>query len=347
MNTPPTTVALSICIPTYNRSPIVNARVRDILQCTSPDLEVVVLDNGSSDDTLARLAEIADARLRVYSNGTNRGVIFNVLHVLLKARGKHCVLLLDKDYVRPQAIPGFIAFLQQTNVVCGFCEYDTVQPRDAELFAPGMAALSNIAYTCHHPTGYFFDTARLRALSIETRFIDMAYVGHFCFEFILAELAFTGKAAIYHAALFSPETLEEAGRQKSFGTNASIEDAFFSPKGRLMVSVNFSRHIRTLPILESQKKFLIAERFVYGLLAATRGYQGIMANQKLCYHYNIASRPVGKLELLKIARHFYADFVAGVFVPRGLQQFTAHAGFVWQLGNYVARKRILRSGAPG
>lgn len=339
------TVSLSICIPTYNRSASVSRLVQEILQNPSTDIEVVVLDNGSADDTLVRLAAIRDARLSVHSNGSNQGVVFNVLHVLLKARGRHCVLLLDKDRLAPQEIARFTKFLAHNEVACGFCEYGSAQPEKVEVFARGYAALSRIAYTCHHPTGYFFETERLRELDIGRRFIDMDYVGHFCFEFILAELAFAGNAAIYHGPLFSPETLDEAAQQKSFGTNASKEDAFFSPKGRLKIAINFSHHIRTLPISAEQKQLLVTERFVYGLMAATRGYQAIVGSPKLCSHYNMECRRVGRLELLRIAAHFYTQFVAGVFAPCGLRLPFVHAGFISRLGRYAARKWLLRTKA--
>ena len=87
MFTPPH-CTLSFCIPTYNRSVEVGALVRRVLQCPAADIEVLVLDNGSTDDTLKRLAQIDDPRLSIYSNGHNRGVLFNVVNVLLRGRGQ-------------------------------------------------------------------------------------------------------------------------------------------------------------------------------------------------------------------------------------------------------------------
>lgn len=328
-------ISLSICIPTYNRSASIVPLVNEILKSAESDIEVVVLDNDSADDTLEQLSAITDSRLAVHKNIVNRGVLFNVLHVLLKARGRHSVLLLDKDRIDPLKIGDFKEFLQREDVSCGFCEYKSKQLQQAEIFPQGIAALSRVAYTCHHPTGYFFRTEFLREADIGNRFINAAHVGHFCFEFILAELTFKGAGAIYHVPLFSHETREAAAKQKSFGTNASLEDAFFTPKERVRMAVNFSRQIVSFPISVEDKPRLIADRFLRGLTDATFGYRTVISSPELCSHYNLSSRSVSRTELLSIAIHFYSQFIIGVYKPSGIMGFFTHIRF---LGHFIVYK---------
>ncbi len=232
--------ALSFCIPTYNRSATVVTLVRRVLQCPAPDIEVVVLNNGSTDDTLDRLAEVQDPRLSVHSNGINRGVIFNLLQVMLKSRGRHSALLLDKDSIDPTLIELFRDFLEREHPACGFSEYHAPADRAPEVAQTGVPALLRVGYTGHHPTGYFFRSDLLHTLRIAERFSDYEFVGHFPFDFVLAECSLRGPAAVYHPPLFAPESLSSAAATKSFGTNAAKEDAFFSPMGRLKMAINFS-----------------------------------------------------------------------------------------------------------
>ena len=56
-------------IPTYNREATITRAVRSVLVSPAPALELVVVDNVSSDNTLRRLAEILDPRLKVISTG--------------------------------------------------------------------------------------------------------------------------------------------------------------------------------------------------------------------------------------------------------------------------------------
>lgn len=311
---------LSFCIPTYNRSTTVHALVSRVLSCTDSDIEVVVLDNGSTDDTLERLAGIADPRVTVCSNGSNRGVLFNVVNVLLHGRGEYCVLLLDKDSLDPECIGAFKTFLSESRVTCGLSEYANPDDLPPEIIPGGLPALLRIGYSCHHPTGYFFDAARLRALRIDERFVNYELAGHFPFEFVQAELAVQGPVAIYHPHAFIPEDLQGCNVKKSVGTNAAKEDAFFSPKGRLKMAVNFSRHILTLPLKNAEKRRLVLDCFYKGLVTATWSYRNTLLDERVCEHYHIATRRIGAIELAGLVLRYLCDYARATLTTPAFQE---------------------------
>jgi len=66
-------MTVSVVIPTYNRAPTVVDAIRSVLAQRFGDLELMVVDDGSTDDTAARVAAIADPRLR-YVRGRHAGV---------------------------------------------------------------------------------------------------------------------------------------------------------------------------------------------------------------------------------------------------------------------------------
>jgi len=299
---------LSLCIPTYNRCATLVPLVRRVLSMPGDEIQVVVLDNGSTDDTLARLAEIGDPRLIVRSNGVNRGVLFNVVNVLVQGTASYSILLLDKDSLDPALIPDFLEFLRHERPECGYSKYGLPVGTPPRSFPAGEAALRAVAYSCHHPTGYFFRTESLRRIEAAKRFTDFDFVGHFPFEFMQAELCLLGKGAIYQAPAFSPEVLQLSKSTKSHGTDASKEDAFFSPKGRLKTAVNFSKHIMTLPIPAALAKQLVLDRFAQGLRQSTLGYRYVLGNESICEHYHIEARTLGWLKMLRIAWWFFLQF---------------------------------------
>src|SRR5919112_6400765 len=59
---------VSVVMPVYNERQHLAAAVESILQQTLQELELVIIDDGSDDDTLLRLQvfERADPRVRVY-----------------------------------------------------------------------------------------------------------------------------------------------------------------------------------------------------------------------------------------------------------------------------------------
>jgi glycosyltransferase involved in cell wall biosynthesis len=66
-------MTVSVVIPTYNRAGTVVQAVRSVLAQRYEDLELIVVDDGSTDDTARRLAAIPDERLR-YVSGRHAGV---------------------------------------------------------------------------------------------------------------------------------------------------------------------------------------------------------------------------------------------------------------------------------
>ena len=65
---------VSVILPMYNNGGTIRAAVRSILRQTVSDIEVIILDDGSSDDSYAIVDRIQDPRIRLYRNESNLGV---------------------------------------------------------------------------------------------------------------------------------------------------------------------------------------------------------------------------------------------------------------------------------
>lgn len=68
-----TTPAVSIVIPAYNRADTIRMAVESVLRQTFTDFELLIVDDGSTDGTMAALADLPDPRLRLLANPRNMG----------------------------------------------------------------------------------------------------------------------------------------------------------------------------------------------------------------------------------------------------------------------------------
>jgi len=102
---PTSSIKISVIIPCYNVEQYVEGSVRSILQQTLGDIQVICIDDGSTDDTLQRLTELAeqDNRIIVLSQeNSGQGAARNrgVTH----ATGKYLYFMDSDDLLESDAL---------------------------------------------------------------------------------------------------------------------------------------------------------------------------------------------------------------------------------------------------
>ena len=102
---------VSAVIPTYNRAHIVCDAIESVLAQTYPSIEVIVVDDGSKDDTLARLKQYGE-RIRVISQA-NAGPAAARNRGITAARGKLIAFLDSDDLWLPEKTERQVALLER------------------------------------------------------------------------------------------------------------------------------------------------------------------------------------------------------------------------------------------
>jgi glycosyltransferase involved in cell wall biosynthesis len=92
---------VTVVIPTRDRWPRLEPTLRGALLQEDVSLEVIVVDDGSVDETPARLAEIEDPRLRVLRHDSSRGVAASRNAAVATADGDWIAFLDDDDLWAP------------------------------------------------------------------------------------------------------------------------------------------------------------------------------------------------------------------------------------------------------
>jgi glycosyltransferase involved in cell wall biosynthesis len=104
---------VSVVIPTRNRSRLLASTIRSVLGQRDVDLEIIVVDEASTDDTLVVLSAFGDARLRVIRHETPHGVSAARNHGTAEARGEWVAFLDDDDLWAPDKLVLQIAAAEQ------------------------------------------------------------------------------------------------------------------------------------------------------------------------------------------------------------------------------------------
>lgn len=99
---------VSILINNFNYGRYVVQAARSALEQSYRDVEVIVIDDGSTDDSLARLAELTDPRLTVISQ-PNQGQASACNHGWRRASGQWVLFLDADDLIDPDTIERAIA----------------------------------------------------------------------------------------------------------------------------------------------------------------------------------------------------------------------------------------------
>jgi abequosyltransferase len=99
-------IKLSICIATLNRSAFIGATLESIVCQATEQVEIVVLDGASTDNTEAVIRGYQELfpRLRYVRQNANMGVDRDFAEAVDLAQGEYCWLFSDDDLLKPGAI---------------------------------------------------------------------------------------------------------------------------------------------------------------------------------------------------------------------------------------------------
>jgi glycosyltransferase involved in cell wall biosynthesis len=114
---------VSVVIPTYNRAATVRKGIDSVLAQTVTDLEVIVVDDGSSDDTGKILGETFGNRIRYYAQ-PNQGASVARNKGIEEARGDWIAFLDSDDLWEKEKLEWQLKALERFAPQCGGCYTD-------------------------------------------------------------------------------------------------------------------------------------------------------------------------------------------------------------------------------
>ncbi len=102
---------ISVIISTYNGDRFLLESVQSILDQSFDDFELIVVNDGSSDNTAGVLQTFADKRIRIVNNDQNLGIAASQNKALNLAGGEYLALMDHDDISLPQRLQKQVEFL--------------------------------------------------------------------------------------------------------------------------------------------------------------------------------------------------------------------------------------------
>lgn len=112
---------VSVCIPTYNRANYLVNSVNSVLSQTYKDFELIICDDGSTDDTPTVVSQWDDSRIRYIRHTKNIGRSKNMRSGFDAAQGNYFIKFDDDDALTPEFLEKTVAVLDAEPTVDFVC----------------------------------------------------------------------------------------------------------------------------------------------------------------------------------------------------------------------------------
>lgn len=284
-------IVVSFCIATFQRYAILSELVQEILSVDSDKIEVVICDDHSLDDSIERIRQIQDSRLKIFVNKYNLGSLPNICEALDKGEGEYLFYINDRDNVdsfKIKALVEILEHLKSDNVAFAKCISDQYGKQRYCIFKEGEEALVEFACAIDHPTGFIFKRENWHRIKKRKRlFVDQKY-GDFAITQICAIMAKNYKGAVIYGDICNLERrrLDFAVEKSGYYQKRKDKRLWYSPEviyRELKIGQKFLKQIGIEPSI--RKKILIDRYTRYLPLCVTR-YEDLITDPLHTVHYD-------------------------------------------------------------
>ena len=128
----------SVIIPVYNRAELLKRTIASVLRQELADFEILVIDDGSSDDIKSVVDGFSDARIR-YHRQINRGASAARNAGIDLARGDYVAFLDSDDAYLPHHLATMLSLLQSAPGAVAYCPIVATRGKNGNFIKPPRA----------------------------------------------------------------------------------------------------------------------------------------------------------------------------------------------------------------
>lgn len=127
---------VSVIIPTYNRGYIIERAIESVQKQTYSEIEILVVDDGSTDNTEEIVSKISDSRIRYIKNPKNCGVSHTRNLGIAAAKGKYIAFQDSDDIWKPEKLQKQMDCMRQGDYGMVYCAFEREFQDGAVVYYP-------------------------------------------------------------------------------------------------------------------------------------------------------------------------------------------------------------------
>ena len=125
---------ISVVIPSYNHDKYISEAIQSVLNQTYQDFEIVITDDGSSDNSVKLIKEFTDPRIKLFIFSENKGACLAVNNCIENSTGEFIALLNSDDVFLPNKLEIQLDFLNSHPEIGAVFSYAKIINEDSDNF---------------------------------------------------------------------------------------------------------------------------------------------------------------------------------------------------------------------
>lgn len=157
---------VSVCVPTYNGARYLRECLDSIVAQSHYNIEIIIIDDCSSDNTIEIIQEYIDGddRVKFYQNKKNKGLVGNWQECVKKSNGSWIKFLFQDDILLPNCIEVMLACASASNCPFSVCRRNfmlesNIEPRIRKFFENDVIKFEQLV-----PENRFIDAGEFSGL---------------------------------------------------------------------------------------------------------------------------------------------------------------------------------------
>jgi glycosyltransferase involved in cell wall biosynthesis len=157
---------ISVVIPAYNHERFVGIAIESVLKQTCSDFELIVVDDGSTDNSAEVINSYSDSRLHYYFQ-ENQDAFNTINRGIELARGRYISILNSDDVYTLDRLENLLEVCQKGTAVCAFSDVMPIDDDDKQFTDPAFGW--NVWHRKNR--GFYFDCQDLFTAFLKGNFM--------------------------------------------------------------------------------------------------------------------------------------------------------------------------------